>query len=207
MNVNYRKHILTFSVPAFLTALLLPCATYAHCDSLDGPVVASAKAAFQKGDVTPVLKWVTKAGENEVREAFTLAVKVRSQGDDSQRLAEMYFFETLVRVHRAGEGLPYTGLKPAGAIESVLVAADKALQEGSVDELAKTLATGAQDAIRARFSRALEKKKHAEETVEAGRAYVETYTDYMHFVEAVHSLAATHANQHHQTPETAAKHD
>lgn len=37
-------------------ALLMPRIAYAYCDSLDGPVIKTARAALEKGDVTPVLK-------------------------------------------------------------------------------------------------------------------------------------------------------
>lgn len=181
-----------------LISFVIASKIYAHCDTLDGPVVAAAKLALQKGDVTPVLKWVSKDAEKEVREAFAITMKVRSQGEDAQRLADMHFFETLVRVHRMGEGLPYTGLKPAGAIEPVILAADKSLQQGSVDELAGEVAKAVQDGIRTRFAETVVKKKHADESVEAGRAYVEAYAQYVHFVEAVHSLAAEGAGEHHR---------
>ena len=154
----------------FGISILIASKLYAHCDTLDGPVVAAAKMALQKGDVTPVLRWVSKDGEKEVREAFVLTMKVRSQGEDARRLADMHFFETLVRVHRAGEGVPYTGLKPGGTIEPVILAADKSLQQGSVDELAGEVAKAVQDGIRTRFAKAVETKKHADESVEAGRA-------------------------------------
>ncbi len=181
--------------------------TYAHCDTLDGPVVAAAKLALEKGDVTPVLKWVSQANEKEVREAFALTMKVRSHGEDARKLADMHFFETLVRVHRAGEGVPYTGLKPAGTIEPVIVAADKALQQGSVVELAGEVAQAVQDGIRTRFLQVVEKKKHAEESVEAGREYVEAYAEYVHFVESVHSLGAEGAGEHHQLHGAGAAHE
>ena len=38
----------------------MPGVARAHCDTLDGPVVTTAKAALEKGDVTPLLKWVRK---------------------------------------------------------------------------------------------------------------------------------------------------
>src|SRR5688572_24952802 len=79
----------------------------AHCDTLDGPVVETAKLALKQSDVTPVLKWVNKDGEKEVREAFAAALKVRSLNEDARMLADTHFFETLVRVHRAGEGVPF----------------------------------------------------------------------------------------------------
>jgi len=78
----------------------------AHCDTLDGPVVSLAKEALQKGDVKIVLPWVAAEKEKEIREAFDLAVAVRGKGTKEKELADRYFFETLVRVHRAGEGAP-----------------------------------------------------------------------------------------------------
>jgi hypothetical protein len=43
---------------------------------------------------------------------FTKTLAVRKQSKEAKELADMYFFETLVRIHCAGEGAPYTGLKP-----------------------------------------------------------------------------------------------
>ena len=99
-------------------ALLLPQMAAAHCDALDGPVISEARVALEKDDVTPILKWVMPEYENEVRQAFAKTLQVRALGAQAQELADLYFFETLVRVHRAGEGAPYTGIKPAGAIET-----------------------------------------------------------------------------------------
>ena len=94
----------------------------AHCDTLDGPVVLTAKSALEKGDITPVLKWVRKTDEKEIQELFNKTLIVRKQGKEAGELADMYFFETLVRIHRAGEGAPYTGLKAAGAVEASVAA-------------------------------------------------------------------------------------
>jgi len=177
-----------FAVLAASIALALPAR--AHCDTPEGPVVAAAKLALQKRDVTPALKWVGKDSEKEIRDAFALTLKVRSQGADAQQLADTYFFETLVRVHRAGEGEPYTGLKSAGTIDPVFLAADQSLEKGTVDDLAADVAKAAQEKIRALFAQALEKKKHADESVEAGREYVAAYVAYLHFVESAHSPGA-----------------
>jgi len=162
--------------------------TYAHCDTPEGPVIIAAKLALQKGDVTPVLKWVSKDVENEIREAFAITLKVRSQGEDAKQLADRYFFETLVRLHRAGEGEPFTGIKPSGSADPAFLAADKALEQNSADGLASGIAKAVQAEIQKRFAKAMELKKHADESVEAGRAYVEAYIKYIHFVETVHEL-------------------
>lgn len=179
----------------FLVSLLLAASpVLAHCDTLDGPVVVSARKALEKGDITPVLRWVKNADEAEVRTAFARALAVRAKGDDAKALADQYFFETVVRVHRQGEGAPYSGLKPAGEVEAGIAAADAALAKGSSDELTKHVAEAINDGIRDRLSRAIELRKHADESVEAGRQYVAAYVDYIHYVEAV--AAAVHRGPH-----------
>ncbi len=159
----------------------------AHCDTMDGPVVLTAKAALEKGDVTPVLKWVKVEHEQEIRVAFNKTLTVRKKGKEANDLADMYFFETVVRLHRAGEGAPYEGLKPAGAVEPIVAKTDKALDNGSVDDLLELLAEAMTDEIKEGFEKALDKKKHAEESVEAGREFVEAYVQFVHYVERLHN--------------------
>jgi hypothetical protein len=178
-----------------LLALLSPVLALAHCDTLDGPVVADARAALAQGDVTPVLKWVRADDEPELRAAFARAAAVRKLGPDAQQLADTFFFETLVRVHRAGEGAPFTGLKPAGSVEPPVAAADQALADGSVEKLAQKIAEHASAGVRERFARALAAKKHKDESVAAGREYVAAYVTYVHYVEGV--AQAVHAEGHH----------
>lgn len=171
---------------------------WAHCDSLEGPVVHDARLALEKGDPTPVLKWVRKEREGEIRQAFTQTVAVRGKGDDAKALADRYFFETLVRIHRAGEGEAFTGLKPAANVDPGIAAADKALQAGSAEELAKHMSVAVTDGIRKRFAVAVERKTHAADSVAAGREYVEAYVDYIHFVESVNTLASHGAPHQHR---------
>jgi hypothetical protein len=176
----------------------------AHCDTLDGPVVASARAAFAKGEVTPVLKWVRPQDEGEIHSAFASVLKVRAQGSEARQLADTWFFETLVRLHRAGEGAPYTGLKAAGAeLGPAVEGADRALETGSVDALVKLVTDDAAASIRERFKHAYGARKHAEDSVAAGRAYVAAYVEYVHFVERLHVDAtepAGHGSGDEPTP-------
>jgi hypothetical protein len=196
MNRNVQMSLaVCFFILTIGMALLLPAKAVAHCDTLDGPVVADARVALAKGDVTPVLKWVKADAEQEVRALFASALKVRKLDPAAQELADHYFFETLVRVHRAGEGAPYTGLKPAGSVEPPIAMADQALVTGNVDDLAKKIAAHAEAGIRERFQRALATQKHAGESVAAGREFVEAYVSYVHYVEGI--VTAVHAGPHH----------
>lgn len=185
-----------------LLTLLAVRPVRAHCDTLDGPVVLDAKAALEKGEVAPVLKWVRAADEREIRETFARTLKVRGLGDEARDLADQHFFETLVRVHRAGEGVAYTGLKPAGTVDAGIAAADQALGSGSVDRLAKEIAERVASALRERFAKAVDAKQHADESTEAGRAYVAAYVQFIHYVEAVHALASTPPSEHHSVHAT-----
>jgi len=193
-----------FSLSALIVAagiVVLFCKdSLAHCDTLDGPVVMTAKSALEKGDVTPVLKWVKKEHEAEIRDAFKKTLAVRAKGPEAKELADLYFFETLVRIHREGEGAPYTGLKPAGTVEPPIAAADKALNSSSVDGLVKAVTDHVAAGIGERFNHAVETRKHADESVEAGREYVEAYVEFIHYVERLHVDAMSKAG-HHETPE------
>lgn len=190
----------------FTAAWLLAAASaFAHCDTMDGPVIVDAKTAIEKKEITPVLKWVKPEHEAELKSAFTRTIAVRSQSKEARELADQFFFETLVRVHRAGEGAPYTGLKPAGTkVEPAVAAADRALESGEVDALIKTVTDEATAGIRQRFAEAIEKKKHAEHNVEAGREYVAAYVAFVHYVEAVEATTSRPMSTH-EPGETAAQ--
>ncbi len=170
------------------TGLLCPEDAPAHCDTLDGPVVETARQALAKGEVTPLLKWVRPADEKELKNAFRKTLEVRTLGDQARELADRYFFETLVRIHRAGEGAPYTGLKPGASVDPAVALADKALESGSVDKLAEVLGNAMDKGIRSRFVETYEKQKHAEASVDQGREFVEAYVDFTHYVEGLHGL-------------------
>lgn len=188
-----------FLAPAALAAALLAPAprAEAHCDSMTGPVVVDAKAAIARGDVAPVLKWVSAAQEAEVRESFRKTLAVRKLGADAQAMADTSFFETLVRLHRKTEGAPYTGLKAGGDEPTFIVRLESALTAGTVDEFARLVGEHAASGVKGRFSKALDAKKRAEASPAEGRAYVAAYVDLMHYtkavVEAVHAEGGSHA--------------
>lgn len=192
--------------------IMMPQAALSHCDTMDGPVVQAAKVALERNDVTPVLSWVKKDGEAEVKAAFAKTLTVRAKGVEPRELADQFFFETLVRIHRAGEGEPFTGLKPAGTDPGPAVTqADKALETGSADKVIKLVTDAAAAGIRQRFAEAREKKTHADESVEAGREFVAAYVAYVHYVEGLHETAqasgAHHADASATTEHSEHKHN
>jgi hypothetical protein len=194
---NNLKHLAIFLMAAFAMWIAVPSLASAHCDTMDGPAVADARIALEKSDITPILKWIKLDNEKEVTEAFKRALIVRGKGNEARELADFYFFETLVRVHRAGEGAPFTGLKPAGtAVDPAIKGLDEALESGSVDTLIKDVTASVARGIRERFERASLAKSHAAHNVEAGRQYVEAYVEFMHYVERLNNDAATNAARH-----------
>jgi hypothetical protein len=181
-----RRFITMLSVIA--CALLVLAFAYvvasAHCDGMDGPVVKAARKALRTGNVNLVLIWVGRGDEAEVREAFRKTAVVRRQSPQARELADRYFFETLVRLHRAGEGEPFTGLKPAGRdLGPVIPAADRAIETGSAEALLKLFTGDARAEVESLFREALAKKTYAADDVEAGRAYVHAYIRLMHHAE------------------------
>lgn len=162
-----------------------------HCDTLDGPVVSLARKALETGNVNHVLPWVRPEDEHEIRHAFDHAMSVRKLGPYARELADTHFFETLVRVHRASEGAPYTGLKPAGLdLGPAVPAADKALESGSVEAVVKLLTDAVRAGVHRHFHAAMERRNFAVDDVAAGREYVEAYVPYVHYVERLWEAAA-----------------
>jgi len=196
-----KKAGIGFIVMAIVFGILLIMSrrASAHCDTLDGPVIAEARQALEKGDITPVLKWVRKEDEQEIQNLFRKTITVRGKGAEAKELADMYFFETLVRIHRASEGAPYTGLKPAGQVEPAVAAADKGLDTGSADALVKMITDAAAKGIRERHTHTIEAKKHAGHTVAAGREFVKRYVEFTHYVDRLHMDAVAGA-AHHEAP-------
>ena len=186
-----------------MTIFGAPISALAHCDTLDGPVVETARVALDKGDVTPLLKWVRIADEKGIQAAFEKTLAMRAYGPEAKEFADMYFFETLVRIHREGEGAPYTGLKPGAAIDPAVALADQGLENGSVDKLVTVLTNAMANGIRERFAHAYENQKHADDSVATGREFVESYVVFTHYVEGLHGLIKGNS-AHHGGPVAAA---
>jgi hypothetical protein len=135
--------------------------------------------------------------EAEVREAFRSTVAVRAMGPEARKMADRFFFETLVRIHREGEGAPYTGLKPAGTdVGPAVSAADRALDTGYVKTLVGLLIDTVRSGVHLRHHAARELRHFAVDNIAAGREYVAAYESYVHYVEQLWE-AATHVTGPH----------
>ena len=187
--------------------LILPEPVFAHCDGLDDPVVQAARKALASGNVNFVLIWVQKNDEGDIKRAFDETIAVRKLSPQARELADMYFFETLVRIHRAGEGEPYTGLKPPGRdLGPAIPAADKALESGKAKPLVKLLTEATQSGVGEKFKRVLAKKKYNPDDVEAGREYVEAYVSFLEYIERIYEAAKSPANDHSEKSRKAGLH-
>lgn len=145
-----------------------------HCDTLDGPVVTAARTALEQDNVNLILPYVPQIGEAEVRAAFAKVMQARASGGEAREVADLYFFETVVRIHRAGEGAPYSGLKPAGLDEGpVIPVAERAIAAGSPDALADLLGDAVRDEVRHRFGHLMQLRGYPTDDVARAREYVE----------------------------------
>jgi len=210
MTINQLLTRLAASFFALLAMMLIPNPAMAHCDGMDGPVVKAAQRALASGDVNLVLIWVQKKDIQEIRQAFERTLAVRKLGHAAQELADLYFFETLVRMHRAGEGEPYTGLKPAGRdLGPAISLADQVLTTGKADPLVKLITDETRNGLIERFEHALKAKNYATADVDAGRKYVQAYVEFIHYAERAYEAGTQDAVGHFSagSQHTAEKHD
>ena len=145
-----------------------------HCDSMDGPVVTAARRALEKQDVNLILPYVKDNASADVKSAFEKALRARNSDPAAREVADLYFFETAVRLHRAGEGAPYTGLKPAGLdVGPVIPVAEKAIETGSPDALIRLLTDALRHEVQHRFDHIKHLRDYRAGDVAKAREYVE----------------------------------
>ena len=145
-----------------------------HCDSLDGPVVRAAQRALHAGNVALVLPYVPKAAAREVLDAFAKVMEARRASAVCAEVADRYFYETVVRLHRAGEGAAFTGLKPAGLdVGPVIPVAEKAIESGNAGALEDVLVTAVREQLAERFHHLDHLREGIHGGVDGARAYVQ----------------------------------
>ena len=174
------------SLAVFLLLFVFTGNVSAHCDSVEGPVVKAAKKSLETGNLNYVLVWVSEKDEAEIKGMFDKVLKVRELNEDARELADMYFYETVVRVHRMGEGVGYTGLKfedfkPEEGIE----AADMAIEKNSVQEILSHIDESNHKKVQEYFAELQSKRNFNVDNVKAGREYVSSYVHFIHYVEGL----------------------
>ena len=190
-------HFTAFTSTLALSLILAPTRALAHCDGLDGPVVNAARQALEKRNPALVLIWVQPADEDEIRGAFERTVAVRGLSPEARQLADQFFFETVVRVHRTGEGASFTGLKPAGRdLGPAIPAADKAIEAASVEPLVELLTHAVGRGVRDHFDEVTHAKAFDPNDVTAGREYVRVYVTFIHYVEGLYEASTSAAHGH-----------
>ena len=195
--MKYKGVIGALGVAGLALLLFGADSAFAHCDGLDGPVVKAAQNALQTSNVNLVLIWVQKENEPELKAVFQQTLAVRKLSPEGKALADRHLFEALVRLHRAGEGAPYTGLKPAGRdLGPAIPAADRAIESGGTAALETLLVNELRTGIREAFGRVQAKREYDANDLAAGREYVKAYVEYIHFVERLHDATSKPAAGH-----------
>jgi hypothetical protein len=201
---DWESEMMKFPMLVIAAALVLGSQNaHAHCDSLDGPVAKAVEKALENGSLNSVLPYAPATAEGEIRSAFEKSRKVRGLGPDARALADKAFMETVIRLHRAGEGAPYTGLKPAGIDHGpVITAADHAVETGDLAKLKAALAQEIEHALQERLAhvRELQKAPLAPESaaeVPAARERISAELGFVTFAEGIRQSALGSGIQHH----------
>ncbi|MBP1745383.1 MAG: LysM domain protein [Firmicutes bacterium] len=192
--------VIIILLTAMFVLFILPQKASAHCDTLDGPTAADGMKALDTGNINYVLKWIMPEYEQELRETFEKSIKVRKLSQDAKELADRYFLENLVRLHRAGEGAPFEGLKPHGTpIDEKVAAADRSIEAGNLSPLEGLISEEEMPELKERFEKVMATKGFDVNDVQAGRRYIEAYVSFFKFAEGesheeknVHGMAHGH---------------
>ena len=166
--------------------------SFAHCDSYDGPVIKDALKALKQNKVELVLKWVEPKYEKEITAKFNQTLKLTGNNKEVNKILETHFLETLVRLHREGEGEPYTGLKPAGSVTPIIQLADESILKSSADDLLIKLKAHIESDLRTKYLLVEKLNKTKDNSLEEGRAYVAAYVAYTHTLESLEIVLNGH---------------
>lgn len=174
-----------------------------HCDTRDGPVVKAAIKALETENLNYVLIWIPKESEIELKKIFAKTLRARKTGKDAKEVADDWFFENAIRLHRAGEGAAYTGMKTDGLSEGPVVPkAENAIETGNPDETIGFILMTVEDDLNNRFHHVIEKKTYDVNNVAAGREFIEAFIGwvvYSHHLYMSVKGAGGYGEQHEKT--------
>ena len=152
-----------------------------HCDALSGPVVSAAKKSIETGNINYVLIWIPENSEEDLKKALQKTITARKLGKEAKEVADKWFYETAVRLHRAGEGEGFTGLKPEGPTDPIVEKAEKAIVKENAEDIIELMENTVENILRERFQRVLQTKSYDTDDVSAGRKYIEAYIEFVVF--------------------------
>ena len=172
----------------------------AHCDTAQGPVATAARDALAQDNVDLVLPYVKADQEAELTAAFDQTMAIRDSSPEVQKLADQYFVETSVRLHRVGEGASYTGLKDDVEISPGLAAAEQSLESGTSDRVFKVLKRDLRTELTDRFNHVLETRdaEQANPSVATARERAEAELMFEKYILEIET--ATNAELGHDAP-------
>lgn len=177
--------------------LLMPLKASAHCDTMDGPTAKEGMKALETANINYAFKWIQPDAEQELREIFILSLKVRKLGEDAKELADRYFIENLVRIHRAGEGAPFTGVRPHGVpIDERVAAADKSLEVGNLSPFEGLITLEEMPALEEKFEKAMSLKDYDDNNVDAAREYIDAYVMFFKLAEGEEHAEGHNVHEH-----------
>ena len=178
---------------------IMPEKADAHCDTMDGPAVQDGRKALETGNINYAYKWIFEEFEEELKEIFDLSLKARKLGEDAREAADRWFLENLVRIHRAGEGASYDGLKPSGTLlDPKITAADDSIALGDMSPIKKFVTKEEYHSLEEKFNKAMALKDYDINDVKAARAYVEAYVTFFKMAEGEdHEHHLPHGHEHH----------
>jgi hypothetical protein len=175
---------LTFSL---IACLFFVPQVYAHCDTMNGPVALDAQKALETRNFEIIQIWVGQAQEEELKAGFDECVAIRDINAQVKGVADKYFIETAVRLHREAEGMPFTGVKPAQSLPADIAAAEKALETGNIETVTDFLTEAVRTETRKWFDEATGAKNHKEENVESGRKWIDAYVKYIVYIHGLYT--------------------
>jgi hypothetical protein len=177
----------------------------AHCDGEDGPVAMAAHRALESGNVNVALPYAPASAEAEIIAKFRQARSVRTHGRQARDLADRAFVETVVRLHRLGEGASYTGLRTAGTDYGPMIpAADGALESGDLANVRAMLIEEIDHGLNGRLAHARELRSsvtiepRTHDGVAAARERVSAELGFIAYAEGLRQPICAAANGRHE---------
>lgn len=194
--------VLGIIIAALIILMFSPLLAGTHCDTMDGPTATDGKKALESNNINYALKWILPKYEDELRTIFEKSIIVRVLSPEARELADRYFLENLVRIHRAGEGEPFEGLKPSGTpIEEKVAAADKSIEVENLSPLEGLVSPHELPELQEKFEKVMALKDYDINDVQAGRAYIEAYVNFFKTAEGeehehMHAHPRGHSHEH-----------